>query len=265
MGAALAVLVKLLALVTAWGAVLAFRKSRKAGMGLVLKDRRWRQVALASLYYPAALGAVVATLALVATSDGWRSVKLAAILGGGFFALLWPFYFLTRALFAKIAFDAMDSHRSFAEQRSLTFELVGPEYREGSEPKVRQSSAAVRFAAGHWLGLVAVASGSVGERGIAQTTRLELPVGVDVRDPEVWNLKPVGGLLGRALERHAGALAALGPRLSYIRLEPRRLVLMGAPNRSREQVAELVDFAEAFAASIDELARADENLIGRRT
>jgi hypothetical protein len=210
------------------------------------------------LYYPVACGAVVATLALLVTSRGWDSVKLAAILGAGLFGVWWPFYCLSRVVFAKLAFDASDSHRSFAEERGLRFDRVGPEYRDDSEASVRQSIAAVRFADGHWLALVTVLTGPVGSRGYAQKTRLELPVAVDVREAEVWNLKPVGGLLGQALARHADALAALGPSLSYVRLEHGRLVLMGAPTRRRERVAALADFADALAASIEALAaRAD--------
>jgi hypothetical protein len=249
-----AVLVKLLALLAAWGAVLAFRKSSRVGSGLLPKVRQYRQVAIDSLYYPAAFGAVFATLALLATSGGWRSVKLAAILGGGFFAVCWPFYFLSRVVFAKIAFNAIDSHRSFAEERSLGFQAVGPEYRDGPESRLQPSVAAVCFAEGHWLALVSVASGSVGQKGYSQRTRLERPVGVDVGEPEVWNLKPIGGLLGQALAKHSGALAALGSSLSLIRLEPRRLVFMGAPNRRREKLAALVDFADALAVSVEELA-----------
>lgn len=262
MNTALAVLVKLLAALTAWGAVVAFRQSRRAGLGLLLNEPGYRRVFLDSLYYPLAVGAAVASVALWVTSDGWRSVKLAFWLGGGMCAVLWPFYFLTRAFFAKIARAAITSHRAFAEHRGLTFEGTGPEYREGSEPSMRPSAAAVRMGEGRWLALVEVRSGSVGERGFAQRTRLELPVHADPSEPQIWNLKPVGGLLGRALSRHADALARLGSRLSFIRLDEGRLVLMGPPNRSWEQVAELVDFGDALARSIDGLSLEPEKLIG---
>jgi hypothetical protein len=255
-----AVLVKGLAIATAWGAVLAFRRSRRAGMGLLPKEARYRQVVVDSLFYPAAVGAVVATLALLVTSRGWDSVKLATILGGGLFAVFWPFFCLSRVFFAKIAFDVADTHRAFADENGLGFEMVGPEFRDDSDARVRQSIAAVRFGDGHWLALVDALTGPVGNRGYAQKTRLELPVAVEVREPEVWNLKPVGGLLGEALAKHADALAALGSSLSLIRLERGRLVLMGAPNRSRERVAALVDFAATLAASLEELAAGNTSL-----
>ena len=235
-----AVWVKLLAALAAWGAVVAFRTSRRVGNGLLPRQASYGSVAVDSLYYPAGWGAAVATLALIVTSDGWRSFKLAAILGGGLFAVLWPLYFATRAFFAKLAFDAMNCHRAFADERGLSFELVGP-----------QSFAAVRWGDGSWLALVAVTSGSVGKRGSAQKTRLEVPIRTPVAEPEVWNLKPIDGLLGRALSAHAAELARLGARVNYIRLEADRLVLMGAPNRRLEQVSALVDFAGVLVASID--------------
>ncbi|HEU5075814.1 MAG TPA: hypothetical protein VFU02_16590 [Polyangiaceae bacterium] len=259
MHTALAVLVKLLAALTALGAVLAFRKSRRAGTGLLPAAFGYRQVLVDSLYYPAALAAAAASMALWVTSDGWGSLKLALLVGGGLGVVLWPFYFLTRLLFAKIAFAAMDSHRAFAEHRGLSFEVSGPQYRDGSEPSTRPATAAVHLDGEGWLALVTVTSGSVGERGLAQKTRLELPVRADVREPQIWNLKPIGGLLGRALSEHSEALARLGPRLSYVRLHEGRLVLLGAPNRSREQVAEFVSFGEGLARSIDELYLASQS------
>lgn len=241
--------VKALAALCLLAAILAFRASRRVGNGLLPGRRSWRRVWYESLFYPLGFGSSAATLALSFTNGGWKSIRLALIVGGGLFGVLWVCYLLTRVFFAKLAFRAMDLQRAFAEERGLEYADVGPEHSESFETGLRQSRGAVRWPDGRWLALVQVTAGEYGERTSSQKVRQELPVVAPLAEPECWNYQPIGGFLGKVLEAESDALREHGARVGWIGLERDKLVLVAQLCRTSEDL-------ENFATLGDRLIQA---------
>lgn len=219
------------------------------GNGLLPGRRSWRRVWYESLFYPLGFGCSAATLALSFTNGGHKSIRLALIVGGGLFGVLWICYLLTRVFFGKLAFRAMDLQRAFAEQRGLEYSEIGPEHTESFETGLRQSRGAVRWPDGRWLALVQVTAGEFGERTSTQKVRQELPVRAPITEPERWNCQPVGGFLGKVLEAEGEALCDDG-RVGWIGLERDKLVLVARLYRTSQDLEDFVSLGERLADAV---------------
>lgn len=249
------VAVKALAALCLLTSVLAFRASRRLGNGLLPGRRSWRRVLYESLFYPLGFGSSAATLALVFTDGGWKSIRLALIVGGGLFGVLWICYLLTRAFFAKLAFRAMDLQRTLAKKRGLEYSDVGPEHEESFETGLRQSRGAVRWPDGRWLGLVQVTAGEFGERTSTQKVRQELPVLAPIAEPEHWNNQAIGGFLGKVMEAEAEAVRGYG-RVGWIGLERDKLVLVAQLYRTSEDLENFVALGDRLSEAVRQRALA---------
>lgn len=247
--------IKALAALCLLAAVLAFRASRRVGNGLLPGGRSWSRVAYESLFYPLGFGCAAATLALVFTDGGWKSLRLALVVGGGLFGVLWVCYLLTRVFFAKLAFRTMELQRAFAERRGLDYSDIGPDHSERFETGFRQSRGAVRWPDGRWLALVQVTAGELGERTSTQKVRQQLPVAVPIAEPEHWPAEPVGTFLGQVLEAEREAIRNYG-RVGWIGLERDKLVLVAQLCRTPEELKDFVSLGERLAEAVRRQAHA---------
>jgi hypothetical protein len=247
--------IKALAALCLLAAVFAFRASRRVGNGLLPGRRSWRRVWYESFFYPLGFGSSAATLALLFTDGGWKSIRLALIVGGGLFGVLWVCYLLTRAFFAKLAFRAMDLQRAFAERRGLEYSEIGPEHTESFETGIRQSRGAVRWPDGRWLALVQVTAGEYGERTSTQKVRQELPVVVPIAEPEQWHHQSIGGFLGKVLDDEGEAVRNYG-RVGWIGLERDKLVLVAQLYRTPKELEDFASLGARLAEAVRRQARA---------